>query len=279
MNQKSNISFSPQSNEEKMSKFRNFLKKKENLCTAWIKGQTQRFFFQMSSFVEEKNQISLLSLNEKHISDGFYCLAFEISGVSYFIQGNLSKYGDGRTYLFQVSETLYKGERRNSFRLMTYPARKVKAYIHFENEELAESNLIDFKTKLSRTGLFKNFLKLLESEEQKKKNEGYFIFLFQNISEKDIAIIVGKSEEALFEKNQIVKNIIIHFEDEEIEIPEAEVIYKSDSQQKDRNNLLVYKVGARFLNLDLNTDQKLVRKINLVLGQFDEKKLFEDFLK
>lgn len=277
MNTESKVSFSSLSQREKISRFTKLLQTQAH-CLVWEKGKERRFQFVVYSVDKKSEQILLKNIDNLTINEGEYCLSFFINGVSYFSKCLVKKHGVLSMYCLGNEAILYKTEKRSSFRLLAYPTYKIRAFVKLETTEFAENNIIDFKTKLSRTGLFKNFLKGLDNVVEKRREDGFYHFRVQDISATGMAIIVGRTEGELFTKGNILKSIIVDFEDEEIIIPEGEIIYKVDSIQLDRNNISVYKVGVRFLYMDLQTDQYLVRKINKVLSRMDGGLEFEDFI-
>ncbi len=277
MDSKPKISFSPLSDEEKMSKFR-LLINSDGLCTVWKKGAEHRFNFQVNSLSLDKGEIYLSYSGKGIFEAGVYCISFNTSGVNYFTQAEIKSLSSKNSYYLTSGVVLYKTEKRASFRLLAYPTYKIKAQLHFNEEKVGESNIIDFKTKLSKTGLFKNFLKELNSENEENLDEGYLSFRVQDISATGMAIIVGRMEGSLFKKGEKLTNLVVDFEGDKIKIPTGEIVYKVDSKQVDRNNIAIYKVGVKFLNLDLRVDQLLVQKIHGVLSRLDGGKSFEDFI-
>src|SRR5690606_17690112 len=70
---------------------------------------------------------------------------------------------DGHGVL-QFTDTLFKTEKRSSYRLMTYPIYEVNA--EFNLSEVYEGGkVIEIKNRSSQTALFKNFLKLVDTDE------------------------------------------------------------------------------------------------------------------
>jgi hypothetical protein len=275
---KPKIKFSPLVREEKISKLNQLTKNSLNECKLWVKGKPERFFFKASYFNEEKFLLSIQPQEEYKLSDGEYCFNFELNGLNYFIESNVKRYLNDNTYTIDCEQNLFKGERRGSFRLLTYPTYKVKAYLKLDEKETQEGNLLEFKTKMSRTGLFKNFLELIDKEEKSKRGNGFISFRVQDLSATGVCVIVGKMESELFKVGMEIPRIEIKFEKESIMIPGGEVVYINEYTQEERNNLDVYKAGIRYKFIDLNTEQKITQKIHSILTKLDSGKDFEDFI-
>ena len=74
------------------------------------------------------------------------------------------------------TQKLFKGERRSAYRLLTYPHHEVYIAIHIPDEEVDKSNVISLNSKMSQTNLFKNFLQIVDGDDNNQYREGYFPF-------------------------------------------------------------------------------------------------------
>ena len=68
-----------------------------------------------------------------------------------------SKYSASKKVVV-IHGKIFKSERRANFRLLTFPHHQVYLHIQTDDSELHESNVINFQTKVSETGIFKDFL-------------------------------------------------------------------------------------------------------------------------
>jgi hypothetical protein len=250
MSSKNKISFTPLDRGEKDQKINQFVDDKSQLFTIWIKGKAERYELSPVGYTASTGTITLKN-DELKLADGSYCLSFEQGGSSFFTQGTLKKVNDGY-YKLQVTGKVYKSEKRQSFRLLTYPTYKVHAYIHVEYGRDENSNVYEIKTKKTRTEIYKNFLKLISGKDAELRSRGYHPFRIQDISATGMAIIVGKNDGEWFSNEKPLQGVIINFKGQELKIPSCEVVYKNKYVQQDRNKLEVYKVGIKFKGVDFS---------------------------
>lgn len=261
--------FSKQTPEEKISRFNQLISLGENIVV-WQKGSKERHKFKASNFNKDRNELVVDNQDVIFLVGAKVLGSFEVRGMNFFCEMTISKSAKGYT-LLHVGGTLFKSERRSSFRLLTYPIYEVYALFNVEHLS-AESTVVNLNTGVSRKHLFKSFLKLVDKDNSDKQ---YVKVRVQDLSATGLALHISELEEQFIVKDQIYKNLEIQFTDETITIPEAKVLYVvpyiSDKTKK-------FKVGVNFINLPAKVDDQLGRKINELLRQIDSNKEFEKFI-
>ena len=245
--------------------------------TLWVKGQKQKYHYQIQEFDKQRLEI-ILDIKEQIFPKGTALLcSFELRGMYFFSQVIVNK-SIVNHFLLEVPNELYKSEKRGSYRLLTFPIYEV--YSEFDLEETYQGGkVIDLKSRSNQTALFKNFLKIIENKENELGNENpLFKCRVQDLSTTGLSLHVGEIEAQYFSKDYIYKNVRIIFLDQVIVVPEVKVVYVVDYVSGDKN-LKKYKVGLTFPNLPALVDDQLGSKINQLLRAIDFNKDFENFTK
>lgn len=245
--------------------------------TVWIKGQKEKRVFQVLEYQKDRFELLLDSKQNPHPKGTQLLCSFELRGMFFFAEVTLNR-SLLDNLLLEIKGVLYKSEKRASYRLLTYPIYDV--YAEFQLEESYEGgNVIGIKNRSSQTGLFKNFLKLLNAQENENDDVHQVVkYRVQDLSATGMSLHIGELESQYFSKNYIFKNTKIIFPDETLEIPEVKVVYVVNYIAGDRNHKK-YKVGMHFPNMPTILDEKLGKKINDLLREVDFNKDFENFSK
>lgn len=239
----------------------------------WKKGDNKRELYERLSMAPDSLEIQLSGAKTKYDKqDVLY--TFELKGVHYFGKGKISKASNYGCFL-DCQNTLYKRERRENFRLLTYPHHKIFVHINM-NYFGEESNIIDINTQMSQTGLFKSFVKLINDDDETPLREGHVCCRVVDISVKGLGVHVSEIEKNYLEENPELGKLFIDFKGEEIEIEEAKVIYSIPIAAQDPN-VELFKVGIKFLNVDDYMEKELGKKITDTLSEYTSD--FEDFIK
>ncbi len=262
--------FSKQTPEEKTSRFNQLVSLGENIVI-WQKGSKERHHFKPSYFDKDLNELVVDNKDVIFAVGAAILATFEIRGMNFFCEMTISKSSKGYT-LLQVEGTLFKSERRSSYRLLTFPIYEVNAHFKIE-KNAANSSVINLSTRSSQRDLFKSFLKLVDAEEEGKE---ILKIRVQDISTTGLALHLTELEEKFIVKDQIYKNLDIVFPDEKITIPEAKIVYVVPYIAE---KIKKYKVGVQFINLSSSIDHQIGKKINELLRQVDSNKDFENFIK
>ncbi len=274
----SQIFFSKQDPTEKLSRL-SLLGSSRGTVTIWLKGKKEKHNFVVSKFDKDRMEIVLDTKDNVFKAGDIVLCTFELRGMNFFsevvFQISISGYA-----VLQFTNILFKSERRNSFRLLTFPIYEV--WVDFDLGEVYEAGkVVDIKKRgSSQTGLFKNFLKLVGNEANTESPDasGKLKIRVQDLSTTGMAIHVGEIESKYFQKDLIYQNVGIRFSDEVIEVPAVKVIYVVDYISNDKN-LKKFKVGLHFHELPTTIDDQIGKKINKLLRENDFNKDFENFIK
>src|SRR5690606_24546447 len=112
--------------------------------------------FKSLEFNRDTLEYQILSEGDDTLINKLVLYSFILNGVNYFGKADL-KSKDKNSFVLHCKEDLFKSERRETFRLLTYPTYQVYAYFKID-EEYHGQNIVDFRTKQSQTGIFKDFL-------------------------------------------------------------------------------------------------------------------------
>lgn len=242
----------------------------------WLKGKKEKQTYQVLKYDKDREEIVLDTRDTIFKAGEIVLCSFELRGMNFFsetiFQVSISGHG-----VLQVKNTLYKSERRSSYRLLTYPLYEVNVEFNL-GEAYLGGKVVDIKTRTGQTALFKNFLKIVDDEREVARLGEKLKIRVQDLSTTGLAIHVGEIESKHFQKDLVFHNAEIRFTDEVIKIPEIKVVYVVDYISNDKN-LKKYKVGLHFSNLPPAIDDQIGKKINLLLRENDFNKDFENFIK
>jgi hypothetical protein len=268
--------FSKQGPEETISRL-SLLGSSRGQVTLWLKGSKNKFNFNAFKFDKERKEI-VLDNKDNVFKDGDTVLCtFELRGMNFFSEV-IFKESVGGFSVLQFTGILFKSERRNSFRLLTYPLYEVWA--DFDLGEAYEGGkVVDFKSRLNQTNLFKSFLKIVEpANSQESEMNNKLSIRLQDLSTTGMALHIGELEAPYFQKEMIYEKVNIRFTDLVIQVPKAKIVYMVDFISNDKN-IKKYKLGVNFENLPPHIDDQIGKKINHLLRQNDFNKDFENFVK
>ena len=217
----SNIHFKELNKEEKRSKLSHLCSRSTSKVTLWKKGSTDKIQVEFLDFYPEQDEILIEGKIPEELLDQDILYSFELSGLNFFGKSKLSSQALEKIYL-NCSQTLYKSERRVNFRLLTYPHQEV--YLHFPIvfEKNEEGKVISLSTRISETGLFENFLKVVREAEESNEIEGHVKVRVLDVSVTGAALLLSEYEDDLLPKlNQRLGEVILDFNVEVIEIPDC----------------------------------------------------------
>lgn len=269
--------FSKQDSTEKLSRL-SLLGSSKGKVTLWLKGSKEKYVYEVSKFDKNRVEIVLDTLDQIFKSGQTILCNFDLRGMSFFSEVVFQISISGFSVL-QFKNTLFKSERRSSYRLLTFPIYEV--WVDFDLDKFNEGGkVIDLKSKPGQTALFKNFLKLVSNHNVNDplSDTNKLKLRVQDLSTTGLAIHVGEIEAQYFQKDLIFNKVDIRFSDEVIQIPEVKVIYIVDYITNDKN-LKKFKVGLHFNNLSTTLDDLIGKKINRLLRENDFNKDFENFIK
>jgi hypothetical protein len=267
--------FSKQDLSETLSRL-NLLGTSRGVVTCWLKGQKDKSTYSVLKFDPDRMEIVVDSKEKNFKANDIVLCTFELRGMNFFsevlFQVSVSGYN-----VLQFKNTLFKSERRASFRLLTYPIYDVWAEFDL-GEAYKGGVVVDFKSKVNQTNLFNNFLQLVGDKKDESTNLNTLRIRTQDLSTTGVALHVGELENKYFQKDVIFNNVTLKFKDDVIVVPEVRVVYVVDYISSDKN-IKQYKVGLHFENMPVAIDELIGKKINVLLRQNDFNKDFENFLK
>lgn len=229
----------------------------------WNKGNKNRLTCNLISISEDGN-LKLKIVHDNKLLSKNILFFFELEGVSYLSEAVCSR--EGLILTLSNFSSLYKAERRTSFRMAIKDYQKVLIKFEIGNlPEIKESNVISIESKKSETGLFLNFLDLLDNETKDKKN---LSFKVNDISLKGIGFDVGALEKKYLIKGAVLKDLSIEVETEKILIPEMKIVHVRE--YKYSRHSLRYRVGAEFIDLSNENEKKINRLINFFLDELED---------
>jgi hypothetical protein len=263
--------FSKQTPSECASRL-SLLANSRGFITIWLKGKQEKYTYLVQKFDKDRMEIVLDTKEQKFKANEKVLCTFILRGMSFFaevhFQVSISEF-----CVLKFEKPLYKSERRSSYRLLAYPLYEIWAEFHLD-KAYEDGKVIDFKTKISQTALFKSFLKIVGD----KGNEGILKLRIQDLSVSGMAIHVGPIEVEYFQKDLIFENIDLKFKDLTVTIPKVKIIYVVDYISGEKGPKK-YKLGIHFENLPPSIDDLLGKKINELLRENDMNSDFENFLK
>lgn len=279
MSKDNNILFKALNDAEKNSKlFQLANGNYSNQVTVWKKGDSKKYTLKVTDFIRAKTEIYVQGNIPEEFEKETLLLTFELNGMHFFGKCTLIM-REGFPLSLSCTHELFKSERRNNFRLLTYPHHEVYVSINVGKSEIEKSNVLSMSTGQSQTSLFKNFLNIMDDIEEKdvEELEGYLRFRVIDISVTGLAFQLGKIESQFFsELNKDLGVIYLDFNGELIRIPNARVLYIIDKPVSN-SKVKLFKAGTQFFNVDTNLDELLARKINHTLRSSESE--FEDFIK
>jgi hypothetical protein len=273
MNTKKKAHFQKLSPKEITGKL-NYLIKNLGVITVWQKASTVREDFVVQSAALTKTTVQVYPAAESLLLGKVVLCKFEVNGVWYFSTTKVVKDVGINKYTIKFTNDIFKSERRENFRLLTYPHHDVRVFFQL-GKGYTGGNIVDIKTRISDTNLFKNFLTLIG---QDSPDTGSVLALrVFDISASGISFMIGDLEKSYFKPGSNLKNIRLFFIDKEIVIPEGSSIHCSVYKKNEQKGIKQYKVGFEFKELTHELDKALSQKINDVLRKTGNKD-FEDFI-
>lgn len=255
---------------EKRSKL-SFVANQKVEITIWKKTSSVKFKALADIFIVEDLKLVLTPNTEFDRSLKEVLYNFSINGVSFFGKASIENI-DNKISL-NCEEELYKSERRKNYRLLTYPHHKAYAELNFENTEKIENNVININTKKSTTGLFKNFLELVDDNDERNTKRTVLSFRVFDLSVTGVALLFDKIENDILKEKNIISNLVIKLDTHRFLVEKAEVKYISTLKGTSGYG---HKAGIHFLEMDTNLDSEIGFIINKFLRDTDKE--FEDFL-
>ncbi len=277
MTDEKNIFFKALNESEKLSKLSQLSLLEKPLIIVWKKGTQNKHKLYVTDFIRMRTELMFTKNFPKDLIGEKLLYTFELNGLSFFGQGEALSRTNAQVSILCNLE-LYKSERRKNFRLLTFPHHTVYINLKIGKDIIETSNVLSFRgTSAGQTGIFKNFLNMLEEEEPKFDTTQYLRFRVLDISVTGLAFQFGKIEEELFKSlSDTFTTSILEFNGKMITIPELKILYHQKSTALDKKTPIT-KAGVAFENIDTNLDEDLAHIINQSLRSVESE--FEGFIK
>jgi len=186
-----------------------------------------------------------------------FFLHFSQNSIQYFASGNLNK--QDNLYKLEISEKVFRREKRKNERLLTFPHKQVFVYLNLgKNNFLANVFYLDEKLG-KKKDILENFLKL------KGPREGLTGFRVLDISKSGFSFTASKKERQFLLEGK-TEAVEINFQGLIYELPEVKVIHIVDYIDPRFGHIQMFKVGVRILKMN----ELLSKKISQLLGEEGE---------
>jgi hypothetical protein len=276
MSQVSRSHFTTLTHQEKQSKLWQ-LAQASGECYLWVKGQSKKIQVRVKDYRKDDDLLVFHSEDEVFQVGQELLGTFNLRSVSFFFKSKIKKNTEDNVEVVLEGD-FFKSEKRQNFRLLTYPIYTIHAEIELP-DSYEGGKVIDFKSRVSQTGLFKSFLKLVNENEDQDDLGKKFRVRVQDLSATGLSIHVSELEAEWFNTGDNLKPLSLIFSDEVIEVSKSSIVYIVDHIGSNNNNQKIYKVGIRFDPNNDMLDSVISKKINSLLREIDSNKEFEDFIK
>jgi len=257
----------PKEKESRLIQLGNFRGK----VTIWVKGSKHKHKFNVIEYDSDRLDIVLDNKDNIFTKGSALLCSFELRGMSFFAEVVANR-SIVDYLLIEFPGTLFKSEKRASYRLLTFPIYEVYAEFFF-SEMYEGGKVIDLKSRTNQTQLFKNFLKLMDTDKEVKENQPVK-FRVQDLSATGLSLHISEIESKFFFKDAEFSEVKILFNNETITVPEVRVVYVVPLPGAKK-----FKVGFNFPNIPTIIDELIGKKINELLREVDSNKDFENFTK
>lgn len=257
---------------ERRSKLRQLDQLKGQL-TLWRKGDKSRLVHRVKSFDREQDA---LTVHEETFHPGLnepILGSFDLNGVSYFFKARISAIETGE-FVLTCKEDFFKSERRQNVRVLTFPTFDLSAHFNIPGE-YEDGKVLNLSRRPSQTGIFKSFLKLVDSGAD---GESKLKLRLQDLSNSGMSVYVGPAELDWFKAGEELKDTEIHFSDEVLRFPRVKVVYVVDQIGPLNRKQKQYKVGLRFEDMPVTLSDAVNGRISSMLRMMDLNKDFEEFV-
>ena len=257
----------PKEKESRLVQLGNFRGK----ITIWVKGSKHKQKFNVLEYDSDRQDIVLDSKDNLFPKGTALLCSFDLRGMTFFAEV-VSNRSIVDYFLIEFPGVLFKSEKRSSYRLLTFPIYEV--YAEFVFTEMYEGGkVIDLKSRTNQTQLFKNFLKLMETDKEVDETQPVK-FRVQDLSATGLSLHISELESKFFFKDAEFAEVKILFNNETITVPEVRVVYVVPLPGAKK-----FKVGFNFPNIPTIIDELIGKKINELLREVDSNKDFENFTK
>ena len=251
------------------------LASQKGLCTLWVRNGRDRLKFRVKDFDREKVILSFHSEEQSWRPGEEVLGTFDLKGMSFFFRARIQA-ADPESFSVTLIGEFYKSERRRSARMLAYPIYEIKARFNLP-VAYDEGKVRDIRHKSSNTGLFKSFLRLVDTDKNTSASSELSLRV-QDLSGSGMSVHIGTAEAEWFKTGEALSDVSVTLPGHELVIPKVRIVYVVDHIGGDRRTQQ-YKVGLRFEELPLKLEEELMQSMQSLLKQSDVNNEFEDFLK
>jgi hypothetical protein len=229
----------------------------------------------------EKNNITLdisSSLEEFSVEDKLF-INFAFNGVDYFAKGNITNF-ENREIKLALKEEVFKSEKRQNERLLTFPHHQVNAYFKVYSDS-DSSNIISLnRIKNEKEEVLESFA--AERMKEVLNNDAVadlMGFRILDLSSTGLSFFANNRETSYFASFEEGSNVefTLMFESKAFTLNCAEIIYIVDYVNSRASKVPMKKIGIQF-----NEDENLKKQINEFINEKgalrEVDKSFESFL-
>lgn len=242
------------SSDEKVSKLALLTKTSQSEIFLWRRGDEEKTSIKVLSYDKNNFSYELESITDVLRQEQNLLFTFYLDRVQYFGEGHLHL--SGSTLNFVCTGDVFKTEKRESFRLLSYPHHEIYLMIEVNKQDSGLDNVINIKTGKNDDELFDSFLDLID--EKSGISSGFAKFRVIDLSVTGLAFQYSHLEKEFLQNIDITnRRFLLDFEGEEIKVAGIEFVHLELPFGKDK-----FKAGVRFVNVDINFDETLGGHIN-----------------
>ena len=260
----------------------------KDMVKMWVKGgeSTQYRVYDLKSIVLNDKKTFLVSVfsegeeADKSLLDKNVYVSFWFNDIDYFTEG-IPTYDEVNGNLVVIlRKDVFRSEKRNNERLLTFPHHHVYAYFIMSNLKgrTEETNVIALKKdQIKQHEVRKEKKNKLKTELAGKLNvnvEDLNEFRALDISRSGIAFIIGQDEKIYFDENESF-NFYVLFNNKVFKVKDASLVYAVKySSTKDQTS---YKLGLNFKPVE-NLAKKVMEALRDGESENAIQKEFENFI-
>ncbi|GEM_PF-4713073 len=213
-------------------------------------------------------------------SDQEELFSFKIGGILYFGKSIINKVEEGSFYL-NIVGSVYRLERREGDRLLTYPHLDVYLVLPFANALAEKNDNVIFLNKSDRQAQLKLndktvlLLKMVDEKNWKK----FSIYRAMDISIDGASILVSPVDTAHFEIGKLIENGFLLIGEEKYTISNITVLGCADYINRSNKSDIQSKVNLAINKFDAKATRYIEQRIGKAWDRVEICNRFYDFMK
>ncbi len=125
----------------------NYLIQNLGVITVWQKGSNVREDYVVQASSLQKTKVQVYPSGDNLLVGKVVLCKFEVNGLWYFSNTKVVKEVGVNKFTIEFANDIFKSERRENFRLLTYPHHDVRVFFDL-GKSYKGGNVVDIKTKL-----------------------------------------------------------------------------------------------------------------------------------